>query len=75
MSKYTYSVIIPHRNTPDLLERCLDSIPERADIQVLVIDDICTTCASADLFIDSLKKAGADVVMAMFLAKTRRCWS
>lgn len=39
MSKYTYSVIIPHRNTPDLLERCLNSIPERADIQVLVIDD------------------------------------
>lgn len=36
---YNYSVIIPHHNTPDLLERCLKSIPERVDIQVLVIDD------------------------------------
>ena len=56
-----------------LSNACIDaSIRGR---KVLVIDDICTTCASADLFIDSLKKAGADVVMAMFLAKTRRCWS
>ena len=39
MSRYNYTVIIPHRNTPDLLERCLKSIPERADIQVLVVDD------------------------------------
>lgn len=43
--------------------------------KVLVIDDICTTCSTADNFIDSLRAAGADVVMAMFLAKTRRCWS
>ena len=34
-----YSIIIPHHNTPDLLERCLNSIPERADIDVIVIDD------------------------------------
>lgn len=39
MAKYNYTVIIPHRNTPDLLERCLRSIPERKDIDVLVIDD------------------------------------
>ena len=36
---YNYSIIIPHHNTPDLLGRCLQSIPEREDIQVLVIDD------------------------------------
>ena len=36
---YNYSVIIPHRNTPALLERCLTSIPLREDIAVLVIDD------------------------------------
>ena len=35
----TYSIIIPHRNTPELLERCLKSIPKRADIEVIVIDD------------------------------------
>lgn len=34
-----YSIIIPHYNIPDLLQRCLDSIPEREDIEVLIIDD------------------------------------
>lgn len=34
-----YSVIIPHYNTPDLLSRCLRSIPERDDLQVIVVDD------------------------------------
>jgi glycosyltransferase involved in cell wall biosynthesis len=36
---YNYSVIIPHKNTPDLLKRCLYSIPERDDLQVVVVDD------------------------------------
>ena len=35
----TYSIIIPHYNTPDLLVRCLKSIPVRKDIQVIVVDD------------------------------------
>lgn len=34
-----YSIIIAHKNIPQLLERCLDSIPQRADIQVIVVDD------------------------------------
>lgn len=34
-----YSFIIPHKNTPELLRRCLASIPCREDIQVIVIDD------------------------------------
>ena len=34
-----YSIIIPHHNTPDLLARCLDSIPQRKDTDVFVIDD------------------------------------
>lgn len=34
-----YSVIIPHYNIPDLLGRCLRSIPEREDVQVIVVDD------------------------------------
>lgn len=34
-----YSIIIPHHNTPDLLKNCLDSIPQREDIQVIVVDD------------------------------------
>ena len=40
--------------------------------RVLVIDDICTTCSSANDFIASLRMAGADVCMALFLAKTKR---
>lgn len=34
-----YSIIIPHKNIPRLLQRCLDSIPCRENIQVIVIDD------------------------------------
>lgn len=34
-----YSIIIPHKNTPDLLQRCLNSIPHRDDVQIIVVDD------------------------------------
>ncbi|MCL2007832.1 MAG: glycosyltransferase family 2 protein, partial [Treponema sp.] len=34
-----YSIIIPHKNRPDLLKRCLESIPSRDDIEVIIIDD------------------------------------
>lgn len=40
--------------------------------KVLVIDDIYTTGQSSASFIAALEAAGADVVMAVFLAKTRR---
>ena len=33
------SIIIPHYNIPDLLMRCLKSIPISEDIQVIVVDD------------------------------------
>ena len=36
---YTYSVIIPHYAIPDLLSECVESIPVREDIQVIVVDD------------------------------------
>ncbi|MFV0398714.1 MAG: glycosyltransferase family 2 protein [Bacteroidales bacterium] len=39
MSDYNFSIIIPHKNTPDLLQRCLDSVPRREDIQIIVVDD------------------------------------
>lgn len=39
MSDYKYSIIIPHYNIPDLLMRCLNSIPVRETIQVIVVDD------------------------------------
>ena len=34
-----YTIIIPHKDIPDLLQRCLDSIPQREDVQVIVVDD------------------------------------
>lgn len=34
-----YSIIIPHYHTPQLLSRCLRSIPQRPDVEVLVVDD------------------------------------
>ncbi len=36
---FLYSVIIGHYNSSCLLRRMLDSIPERDDIQVIVVDD------------------------------------
>ena len=34
-----YSIIIPHKDIPCLLQRCLDSIPPRDDVQIIVADD------------------------------------
>ncbi len=41
MSKnmYDFSIIIPHKNIPELLERCIASIPQRDDVQVVIVDD------------------------------------
>lgn len=43
--KYNYTVIVPHYNMPELLQRALHSIPKREDIQIVVIDD-CSPCAN-----------------------------
>ena len=37
--KYAFTIIIPHKNVPDLLQRCLDSIPKRDDLHIIVVDD------------------------------------
>lgn len=34
-----FTVVIPHYNSPQLLECCLASIPDTPDIQVVVVDD------------------------------------
>lgn len=34
-----YSFIIPHKNIPKLLVRCVESIPKRNDIEIIIIDD------------------------------------
>lgn len=37
--RYSFTIIIPHRNIPELLVRCLNSVPRRDDVQVIVVDD------------------------------------
>ena len=39
MAVTNYTIIIPHKNIPDLLRRCVDSIPYRDDIQIIIVDD------------------------------------
>lgn len=34
-----YSFIIPHKNNPELLQRCVSSIPRREDVEIIVVDD------------------------------------
>lgn len=34
-----FSLIIPHKNIPDLLQRLLDSIPHRTDMEIIIVDD------------------------------------
>ena len=34
-----FTIIIPHKDIPELLDRCLRSIPHREDIQIIVVDD------------------------------------
>lgn len=35
-----YSIIIPHFNLAEGLERCIQSIPSRPDVEVIVVDDV-----------------------------------
>lgn len=39
MSMKTFSIIIPHYNNATDLSRCLDSIPVRDDVEVIIVDD------------------------------------
>lgn len=38
-SAVNYSIIIPHKNIPNLLARCLSSIPQRQDLEIIVVDN------------------------------------
>lgn len=39
MPEVVYSIIIPHHNIPHLLKRCLESIPQRDDTEIVIVDD------------------------------------
>ena len=38
-ARYNYSVIIPYRDTFFLLQKAIESIPDRKDIQIIVVDN------------------------------------
>lgn len=79
---YLYSFIIPHRNSPELLNRCLDSIPQRGDIQIIVIDDNSDedkkpNVSRSDVelvFIDSQHTKGAGKARNVGLSRARGKW-
>lgn len=39
-----YSIIIPHRNSPELLLKAVYSVPERDDLEILVVDNSSYDC-------------------------------
>lgn len=39
MNSPIFSIIIPHKNCPILLQRCINTIPSSTDIQVIIVDD------------------------------------
>ena len=58
-----FTLIIPHHNQPQLLERLLRSLPVRNDLQVVVVDDASgTECATQ---LDDLKGAFPAVEFVM----------
>ena len=55
MDKPLFSIIIPHFDIPDLLMRCLKSIPVSEDIQVIVVDD---NSPDADTYLERYPEFG-----------------
>ena len=55
-----YSIIIPHKNIPKLLDRCINSIPNRNDIEIIIVDD--NSDDVTELYkLDSLKRSNVQL--------------
>lgn len=39
MRNINYTIIIPHKDIPHLLVRCIHSIPKRNDLEIIIVDD------------------------------------
>lgn len=83
MKQITYTFIIPHHNCPDLLDRCISSIPQRDDIQVIVVDDNSDTdkkpieCGRPEveyIYIDKENSKGAGRARNIGLSKAKGKW-
>lgn len=49
MAQYKFSIIIPHYNSLDSLPRLLDSIPDREDIEIIVVDNSHQKISASDV--------------------------
>lgn len=62
--QYNFSIIIPHKEIPLLLERCINSIPSRDDIQIIVVDDNSDT-----IYVEKLMLLKKEKVFDLILTK------
>ena len=69
--KFDYSIIIPHNDIPDLLMRCLNSIPVSEDIQVIVVDD---NSADADTYLDRYPELISWIFARNFVSLSAKCF-
>lgn len=77
-----YSFIIPHHNSPELLQRCIDSIPQRDDIEIIVADDNSEPGKKANvtrsdvqtIYIDNEHSKGAGRARNIALQKAKGKW-
>ena len=83
MKEITYTFIIPHHNCPDLLDRCISSIPQRNDIQIIVVDDNSDAdkkpieCGRPEveyIYIDKENSKGAGKARNVGLSKAKGKW-
>lgn len=65
---YNYSVIIPHKNCVPLLLRCVHSIPDRDDIQIIIVDDVSTLSVDER---EKMEKLCSSRVRVLFLEKSQ----
>ncbi len=77
-----YSIIIPHKNCPSLLIRCLKSIPRKDDIEIIIVDDnsdndkkpIIDRDDAKILFLNKAQSNGAGKARNVGLSNTRGRW-
>lgn len=83
MKEINYTFIIPHHNCPDLLDRCLSSIPQRDDIQIIVVDDNSDAdkrpkeCGRSEveyIYIDKASTKGAGRARNIGMSKAKGKW-
>lgn len=58
-----YSIIIPHKNCVDLLCRCINSIPQREDIEIIAVDDSSDNQSEVLKAMESLNRNNLQVLL------------